>query len=180
MFKIFENRTHKYKMIIHPWTCRSDQMQADWKLESDIDEYIWYFKMGIDGIFSDFPGFHILLFIFFFSKFFFIIPKKTDRGLLAREIFERGPKGPEEPQGPYTPMFLFLSVICICLFSCIGCLIFVSFFALVGAILIAVVCTFLYFNSKRMKESLRAVSLAKKSQFGAYTNSPDETPSSQN
>jgi glycerophosphoryl diester phosphodiesterase len=61
-------RAHKHGLLIHTWTFRNEKRRllADYR-NNPIREYLQFYKLGIDGVFADFP----------------------DTALLARRIFER-------------------------------------------------------------------------------------------
>jgi glycerophosphoryl diester phosphodiesterase len=61
-------RAHKHGLLIHTWTFRNEKRRllADYG-NNPIREYLQFYRLGIDGVFADFP----------------------DTALLARRIFER-------------------------------------------------------------------------------------------
>lgn len=48
----FVARAHKLGLLVHPWTLRSDDLEAPFA--SPEAEYAAYFALGVDGLFSDF------------------------------------------------------------------------------------------------------------------------------
>jgi glycerophosphoryl diester phosphodiesterase len=49
-------RAHAHKLLIHTWTFRNDAMPSDPSYQGNpIFEYLKFYEMGIDGVFSDFP-----------------------------------------------------------------------------------------------------------------------------
>jgi len=49
-------RAHKHGLLIHTWTFRNEQRRllSDYK-GNPVEEYLQFYDMGIDGVFSDFP-----------------------------------------------------------------------------------------------------------------------------
>jgi glycerophosphoryl diester phosphodiesterase len=49
-------RAHKHDLLIHTWTFRNEQRRllSDYK-DNPLEEYLQFYDMGIDGVFSDFP-----------------------------------------------------------------------------------------------------------------------------
>lgn len=48
---------HRAGLIVHPWTFRDEpRYLADRHHGDPIAEYLEYFRLGVDGVFSDFPG----------------------------------------------------------------------------------------------------------------------------
>ncbi|WP_437192113.1 glycerophosphodiester phosphodiesterase [Planctomicrobium sp. SH527] len=45
---------HAAKLEVHPWTCREDELPKHFKSSSDLHRDL--VQVGIDGVFSDFPG----------------------------------------------------------------------------------------------------------------------------
>jgi glycerophosphoryl diester phosphodiesterase len=50
-------RAHAYGLLVHTWTFRNEQH----RLASDyagnpVNEYLQFYELGIDGVFSDFPN----------------------------------------------------------------------------------------------------------------------------
>jgi glycerophosphoryl diester phosphodiesterase len=49
-------RAHDHGLLIHTWTFRSEQSQlANQYMGNPINEYLQFYELGIDGVFSDFP-----------------------------------------------------------------------------------------------------------------------------
>jgi glycerophosphoryl diester phosphodiesterase len=48
-------RAHAHALLIHTWTFRDDAFPSGYA-GGPIEEYLLFFRMGIDGVFSDFPG----------------------------------------------------------------------------------------------------------------------------
>jgi glycerophosphoryl diester phosphodiesterase len=49
-------RAHAHGLLIHTWTFRSEQSQlANQYMGNPINEYLQFYELGIDGVFSDFP-----------------------------------------------------------------------------------------------------------------------------
>ena len=48
-------RAHAHGLLIHTWTFRDDAYPSGYA-GGPITEYLAYFRRGIDGVFSDFPG----------------------------------------------------------------------------------------------------------------------------
>ena len=52
----FIDQTHAMKKVIHVYTFRNEYMHLEWDYGQDLySEYDFYFSLGIDGYFSDFP-----------------------------------------------------------------------------------------------------------------------------
>ena len=52
----FIDQTHAMKKVIHVYTFRNEYMHLEWDYGQDpYTEYDFYFSLGIDGYFSDFP-----------------------------------------------------------------------------------------------------------------------------
>ena len=49
-------RAHKHGLLIHTWTFRNEQRRllSDYK-GNPVEEYLQFYDLGIDGVFSDFP-----------------------------------------------------------------------------------------------------------------------------
>ena len=49
-------RAHRRGLLVHTWTFRSEskRLPADYR-DIPIEEYLQFFELGIDGVFSDFP-----------------------------------------------------------------------------------------------------------------------------
>ena len=49
-------RAHKHGLLIHTWTFRNEskRLLADYA-DRPVDEYLQFYELGIDGVFSDFP-----------------------------------------------------------------------------------------------------------------------------
>jgi glycerophosphoryl diester phosphodiesterase len=48
-------RAHAHGLLIHTWTFRSDALPKAYP-GGPIEEYLKFYRLGIDGVFSDFPG----------------------------------------------------------------------------------------------------------------------------
>jgi glycerophosphoryl diester phosphodiesterase len=48
-------RAHAHGLLIHTWTFRDDALPSGYK-GGPIEEYLRFYRLGIDGVFSDFPG----------------------------------------------------------------------------------------------------------------------------
>jgi glycerophosphoryl diester phosphodiesterase len=50
-------RAHQHGLLVHTWTFRSEQrrLPADYA-QNPVNEYLQFYALGIDGVFSDFPG----------------------------------------------------------------------------------------------------------------------------
>ncbi len=49
-------RAHDHGLVIHTWTFRSEQSRlANQYMGNPINEYLQFYELGIDGVFSDFP-----------------------------------------------------------------------------------------------------------------------------
>src|SRR4051812_4250848 len=48
-------RAHAHGLLIHTWTFRDDAFPAGYT-GGPISEYLTFYRLGIDGVFSDFPG----------------------------------------------------------------------------------------------------------------------------
>jgi glycerophosphoryl diester phosphodiesterase len=48
-------RAHAHGLLIHTWTFRDDALPRAYT-GGPIDEYLRFYRLGIDGVFSDFPG----------------------------------------------------------------------------------------------------------------------------
>ena len=49
-------RAHDHGLLIHTWTFRSEQSRLANQYEGNpINEYLQFYELGIDGVFSDFP-----------------------------------------------------------------------------------------------------------------------------
>jgi glycerophosphoryl diester phosphodiesterase len=50
------DRAHDHGLLIHTWTFRSEQPRlANQYMGNPINEYLQFYELGIDGVFSDFP-----------------------------------------------------------------------------------------------------------------------------
>jgi glycerophosphoryl diester phosphodiesterase len=50
------DRAHAHGLLIHTWTFRSEQSRlANQYMGNPINEYLQFYELGIDGVFSDFP-----------------------------------------------------------------------------------------------------------------------------
>jgi glycerophosphoryl diester phosphodiesterase len=50
------DRAHEHGLLIHTWTFRSEQPRlANQYMGNPINEYLQFYELGIDGVFSDFP-----------------------------------------------------------------------------------------------------------------------------
>jgi glycerophosphoryl diester phosphodiesterase len=47
-------RAHEHGLLIHTWTFRDDAFPTSYT-EGPVDEYLTFYELGIDGVFSDFP-----------------------------------------------------------------------------------------------------------------------------
>jgi glycerophosphoryl diester phosphodiesterase len=48
-------RAHAHGLLIHTWTFRDDALPVAY-VGGPIEEYLRFYRLGIDGVFSDFPG----------------------------------------------------------------------------------------------------------------------------
>jgi glycerophosphoryl diester phosphodiesterase len=48
-------RAHAHGLLIHTWTFRNDAFPVAYT-GGPIEEYLQFYRLGIDGVFSDFPG----------------------------------------------------------------------------------------------------------------------------
>ena len=48
-------RAHAHGLLIHTWTFRDDAFPTGYP-GGPIEEYLAFYRLGIDGVFSDFPG----------------------------------------------------------------------------------------------------------------------------
>jgi glycerophosphoryl diester phosphodiesterase len=50
------DRAHDRGLLIHTWTFSSEQSRlANQYMGNPINEYLQFYELGIDGVFSDFP-----------------------------------------------------------------------------------------------------------------------------
>ncbi len=49
------DRAHEHGLLIHTWTFRDDAFPSGYA-GGPIEEYLTFFRLGVDGVFSDFPG----------------------------------------------------------------------------------------------------------------------------
>ena len=49
------DRAHAHGLLIHTWTFRDDALPVAY-VGGPIEEYLRFYRLGIDGVFSDFPG----------------------------------------------------------------------------------------------------------------------------
>jgi glycerophosphoryl diester phosphodiesterase len=48
-------RAHKVRLLVHTWTFRNEQRRlvSDYQ-DNPVNEYLQFYRLGIDGVFSDF------------------------------------------------------------------------------------------------------------------------------
>jgi glycerophosphoryl diester phosphodiesterase len=49
-------RAHRHGLLIHTWTFRNENRYLASDYKNETDEYLQFFDLGIDGVFSDFAG----------------------------------------------------------------------------------------------------------------------------